>query len=135
MPDPAVVAALLLARCATLSVGAPALPVSMPDVAFTPPSNGKYLRVSLFNNAPAWEGMTTGRMDQGLLQVTVVWPKGQGIIKAREIATDVIAHFPKGLKLANAGAQVRINREPWAGSPIIDDSASLVAITIPWVAV
>ncbi|WP_420478233.1 phage tail terminator-like protein [Brevundimonas sp. FT23028] len=135
MPDPAEVAKLLLARCAILSVGSPVLPVAMPDVPFPPPSDGKYLRVSLFNNAPAWEGMNSGRMDQGLLQVTVVWPKGKGVIKAREVAADVMAHFPKGLKLVNAGAKVRINREPWAGSPILDDNASLVAITIPWVAV
>lgn len=135
MPDPAEIARLLLARCANLSVGSPALPVAMPDVAFTPPVNGKYLRISLFSNAPAWQGLTAGRLDQGLLQITVVWPKGQGVIKAREAAAVVIGHFPKGLKLVNAGVQVRINREPWAGSPILDDSASLIAVTIPWVAI
>lgn len=134
MADPAVVAELILARAASLSVGSPALPIAMPDVPFTPPTNGKYLRVSLFSNAPAWEGLASGRMDQGLLQVSVVWPKGKGLIKAREAAAKVMEHFPKGLTLSGDGVRVKINRQPWAASPIPDDIETLTPVTIPWVA-
>lgn len=135
MADPAVVAGLLLARCETLNVGSPKMPVAMPDVAFSPPADGRYLRVDLFSNAPFWEGLTTGRVDQGLLQITIVWPKGKGIVAHRRAAAQVMAHFPKGLKLFGPATRVTVNREPWVASPILDDSETLTPITISWTAV
>lgn len=134
MADPAAVARLLLARCETMSVGSPVLPIAMPDVAFTPPTDGRYLRVDLFNNAPLWDGLSIGRIDQGLLQITVTWPKGKGAIKPREAAAQVMAHFPKGLTLCGAGLRVKVNRSPWAASPIIEDSQTLIPVTISWTA-
>lgn len=131
MSDPALIASTLLARCATFSVGSPALPIAYPDVPFTPPASGKYLEVSIFYNRPAWEGLRSGRMDQGLLQVTVVWPKGQGTPGPMRHAADVINHFAKGLALTNG---VRISRQPYAASPLLDASDSRVPVTIPWIA-
>lgn len=135
MADPAVVAGHLLARCALMQTEGPTLPVAMPDVAFTPPTDGRYLRVDLFSNQPFWQGLTSGRVDQGLLQVTVVWPKGKGIVAHRRAAAQVMAHFPKGLKLFGPATRVTINREPWAASPILDDAETLTPITISWTAV
>lgn len=134
MADPAVVAALLLARCETLNVGTPKMPVSMPDVAFTPPADGRYLRVDLFTNAPFWEGLASGRVDQGLLQVTVVWPKGKGLIVQRRAAKEVMDHFAKGLKLFGLATCVTIHREPWAASPIKGDVSTETPVTISWTA-
>jgi len=134
MADPVVVAALLLARCETLNVGTPKMPVAMPDVSFTPPADGRYLRVGLFTNAPFWEGLASGRVDQGLLQVTVVWPKGKGLIVQRRAAKQVIDHFAKGLKLFGPATRVTINREPWAASPIKGDVSTETPVTISWTA-
>ena len=131
MSDPALIASGLLSRAATLSVGSPALPISYPDVAFTPPADGKYLEVSIFYNRPAWEGLAAGRMDQGLLQVTVVGPKGQGIPALMRLASDVIDHFPKGLSLTGG---VKISRQPYAASPLLDDADTRVPVTIGWTA-
>jgi hypothetical protein len=131
MSDPALTASGLLARAATLSVGSPALPIAYPDVAFTPPADGKYLEVSIFYNRPAWEGLAAGRMDQGLLQVTVVGPKGQGIPALMRLASDVIDHFPKGLGLSGG---VKISRQPYAASPLLDDADTRVPVTIGWTA-
>lgn len=136
MIDPAAVAAALLSRCETLEVGSPVLPVAYPDVAFDPSeaaSDGRYLTVDLFNNAPFWEGLTSGRIDQGLMQVTVVWPKGEGL-SARRAAGEVIAHFPKALTLPAPGVRVKINRETWQASPILDDDSTSIPVTISWVA-
>ena len=129
MSDPALIASALLARVATLSVDSPALPIAYPDVPFTPPASGKYLEVSIFYNRPAWEGLAAGRMDQGLLQVTVVWPKGQGIPGPMRHAGEVIDHFPKGLALTNG---VKISRQPYAASPLLDDSDTRIPVTISW---
>lgn len=134
MADPAIVAGLLLARCATLSVGSPALPVAMPEMSFTPPPDNKYLRVDFFANKPAWEGLGPETMDQGLLQVVVVWPWRKGIVAPRRIARDVMAHFPKELTLAADGVKVTINKAPYASSPVPDEPVSLTPVTISWVA-
>lgn len=137
MASPDAIASALLARCATLSVDSPALPVAMPEVAFTPPADEEgerlpYLEVRDFTNAPYWEGLKSGRIDQGLLQITVVWPPRQGVIKPKAAAAAVMAHFPKGLRLSSG---VRVNREPWAASPLSDDSEVRVPVTISWTAV
>ena len=132
--DPDVVAGLLLAR-AQLMTGSPiSLPVAHPDVAFTVPANGKYLRVDLFTNAPFWEGLSSGKIDQGILQVMIVWPKGQGLIKSRAVAKQIFAHWPKGLLLSTTGATVRVKREPWAAQPLMEPAQTLTPITITWTA-
>jgi hypothetical protein len=134
MASPDQIASALLARCATLSVGSPALPVAMPEIGFDPgvdAPDGKYLEVKAFSNAPFWEGLRSGKIDQGLLQVTVVWPPRQGVIKPKAAAAAVMAHFPKGLKL---GAGVKVSKEPWDASPITDDSEVRVPVTISWTA-
>lgn len=134
MADPAIVAGLLLARCETLSVGTPVLPVAMPEMSFTPPTDNKYLRVDFFANKPAWEGLGPETMDQGLLQVVVVWPWRRGIVAPRRIARDVMSHFPKGLDLTGSGVKVTINKAPWAASPILEEPVSMTPVTISWVA-
>lgn len=134
MADPAIVAGLLLARCATLSVGTPVLPVAMPDISFTPPADNKYLRVDFFANKPAWEGLGAETMDQGLLQIVVVWPWNRGVIAPRRIAAEVAAHFPKGLILTGSGVKVTINKTPWAASLILEEPVSMTPVTISWLA-
>lgn len=124
----------LFARVKTLVVGSPALPIAWPEVAFSPPASGKYLRIDDFPNRPAWEGISSGRLDQGLLQIMVVWPKNQGLIAPRQIAAQVIAHFPKGLAMFSGSTRVRVSREAWASSDLKDDKSVLIPITIPWTA-
>lgn len=126
------IATALLARCELMKTQGPTLPVSMPDIAFDPPSTHKYLEVADFTNQPAWQGITSGRMDQGLLQVTVVWPKGEGIINPKAAADAVMAHFPKGLRLYSGAARVTVSEEPWAASPLLEDAQTRIPVTIAW---
>lgn len=126
------VATALLARAGTLTHGSPVMKKAMPDVSFTPEAGKPYFRADLFRNAPFWQGLNTGKIDQGLMQITVVWPEGKGIIKASAAADAVMAHFPKGLKLFNGTACVRISGEPWASSPLMGDATTETPITIPW---
>lgn len=122
----------LLTRAGSL-VLSPTLPVAYPGLVFTPPADGKYLRAEIFYNAPRWQGTTSGRMDQGLLQITVVWPKGLATIQAIKVADAVKAHFAKGTELFSNGRKVTVSEEPWTATPIIEDSRTLVPVTIPWV--
>ncbi|WGM31498.1 phage tail terminator-like protein [Brevundimonas sp. NIBR11] len=135
MADPAVVTALLLQQCESLVISSPAMPIAYPDVAFSPPADGKYLRVELFKNAPFWEGLASGRIDQGLLQIMVVWPRNRGIIKPAEVAALVEEHFKKGTRMTGSGVTVKVNREPYSSSPITSPDKSETPVTIPWIAV
>lgn len=137
MADPAEVAKAIIDRCVSLNYGAPRMPVAMPDVPFTPPKNNSgtalpYFRVDLFSNAPFWQGLTSGRIDQGLLQITIVWPKGAGVIKPKQAAKAVMDHFPKGLRLYGPGVRVSVSGEPWDASPIIGDTETETPVTIPF---
>lgn len=138
MADPAVVTALLLQQCESLVISSPAMPIAYPDVAFDPKTkapDGKYLRVDLFKNAPFWEGLSSGRIDQGLLQIMVVWPRNRGIIKPAEVAALVEEHFKKGTRMTGSGVTVKVNREPYSSSPITSPDKSETPVTIPWIAV
>lgn len=113
----------------------PALPVAWPEPAktFTPPADGKYLEVQFFSNRPAWEGLAAGRIDQGLLQVVVVWKRNDGLIRPGQIADAVIAHFD-GATMFSGSARVEVAGRPWAASPISTDTELRIPITIPWTA-
>lgn len=132
MADPAEVAKAILDRCATLNYGSPKMKIAMPDVAFKPETGKPYFRVDLFSNAPFWQGLTSGRIDQGLLQITVVWPKGQGVIKAKQAAKAVMNHFPKGLRLYGPGVRVSVSGEPWDATPLPGDTTTETPVTIPF---
>lgn len=128
------VAKALLDRAATLTHGSPVMKKAMPDLSFTPDAGKPYFRIDLFRNAPFWQALNTGKIDQGLMQITVVWPEGQGIIKASSAADAVMAHFPKGLRLNSGTARVKVSGEPWAAAPLLDASWTETPVTIPWTA-
>jgi len=135
MADPSEIADALLARAATLTVGSPALPISMPEVAFDPAADatdGKYVEVQFQPNRPAWEGVSSGRQDQGLLQVTVVWPADRGLIGPLQHVQDVLDHFAKDTVMISGSAKVKVYAEPWAASPLTEASELRIPVTIPW---
>lgn len=133
MADPSEIADAILARCVSLTLS-PALPKAYPDVTFKPPSSGKYVEFRDFPNRPAWGSLAGGSLDQGLLQATVHWPRGTGIIAPLAVAKAVIDHFPKALRLYSGETTVKISGDPWAAAPLFDDKETLIPITIPWTA-
>jgi hypothetical protein len=135
MADPAVVAQLILEHAEAMVIGSPSLPIAYPDVTFVPPADGKYLRLDLFTNEPFWQGLSSGRIDQGLLQVMVVWPRAEGRIRPLEVAAMVMEHWAKLTTLQGSGTRVRVNKEPWAATPLLSPSETETPITIPWNAV
>lgn len=127
------VATALLQHCEKLKFGNPQMKRAMPDADFTPEAGKPYYRIDLFRNAPFWTGLSAGKIDQGLMQVTVVWPKGQGIIKSSRAADAVLAHFPKNLKLTLGTARVKIG-QGWVAAPLLDEAWTETPVTIPWTA-
>jgi hypothetical protein len=96
--------------------------------------DGKYLSVAHFPNAPTFNGLKGRKVDQGLLQVLVVWPKHQGLIAPASVAALVEAHFPCGLALISGTTRVKITAAPWTAQPLIESDRASLPVTIPWTA-
>jgi len=134
MPTPeASIQATLFARAASL-VLSPVHPVSWPNVAFTPPANKKYVRVTHFPNTTdrLYLGNSDPHRHQGILQLTVVAPLNSGESAAREIAGQVADHFPTGLTLHSGGVQVKITKRANTGSVVIDTTEIRIPVSIAY---
>ncbi|ASP84317.1 hypothetical protein CDO26_06655 [Sinorhizobium meliloti] len=113
------------------------LPIAAPNVVF--PSAGqplpaKYLRLAFLPNQT--RQITMGNDPQqkrGLFQVSVVWPVGQGIIGALDVANQVIDHF-KNQSLFASGVKITISSEPWAAGPLQEGERVQIPVTIPYIA-
>lgn len=137
---PAQVMDALFAHTALLETTGPMLPISFPEAknadgtAFAPPANGKYLRVSIFPNLPKWEGLANGLMDQGLLQISVVWPKLEGLIAPANVVGQIKDHFDKQTVLVSGSTRVKVSNEPWHSPPLTEATDIAIPVTIPWTA-
>ena len=121
----------LAARVGTLTFS-PAVPVSLPNMPFTPPTNHIWLRV---NEIPASttpfdvKGGTTDRI--GLMQIDVFRPLGEGHVTAKETAGKVAAHFPVALRLYSEGVKVVVTRAE-IGPIIKEDVRIMLPVTVRW---
>jgi hypothetical protein len=141
MSDPSLIVLALFDRAALMATTGPTLPVAFPehfdpatDAIFAPPADGKYLEVFHLPNRPGWEGLASGRLDQGLLQINVVWPKNKGIVAPYAVAAQVMTHFAKGTILTSGAARVKVSAEPWTNQPDPEDSETRIPVLIPWTA-
>lgn len=135
---PAQIAEALFERVLTLTTTLPIiwpeqLDAPNPDTQATGEGQAR-LEVAIFYNRPAWQGVSAGALDQGLLQITVVWPKNRGLIKPMEVVGAVLDHFPTGQTMFSGTTKVRVSGAPWASSPISDRAEVRVPVTIPWTA-
>jgi hypothetical protein len=138
---PALIFDALLTRALLMESAGPILPVSAPEPAtpFVPPVSPAgealpYLEVTPFLNDDLWQGLASGRISQGLMQVTVVWPKNQGSIRPAQAAGAVEAFFAFNTAMTSGSVTVRVSRNPWSASPITGEIDVRIPVTIPWTA-
>ncbi|MDK4720133.1 phage tail terminator-like protein [Rhizobium sp. CNPSo 3968] len=113
------------------------LPIAGPNVTF--PAAGqtkpeKFLKLDFLPNRT--RQITLGDDPQqkiGLLQVSVMWPVGKGILDAVEVAGTIINRF-KNQVLFASGVKITISSEPWAASPIQDVDRLNIPVTVPYIA-
>lgn len=113
--------------------------VSWPEVDFAPRTGDggqlePYLKIEHLPNRPFWEGLASGRIDQGLFQIGLVWPPNCGVIKPGIMAGQVMAAFAKHTELLIDDVKVRVSREPWVSAHISVADGVMFPITIPWTA-
>lgn len=130
-------AMIFTALVAKLQALVPALPIAGPNVTFPAagqPTPAKYLTIDFLpnRNRPFPIG-DDAEPHQGLFQVSVKWPKGNGIADALDVAGAIIDHF-KNQTLFVGGLQIKINREPWAASPMQDDDRLIIPVSISYIA-
>lgn len=134
------IAQLLFDRVLSL-VLTPALPVSVPSIAFTPPvepsgpSQGRikpYLRIDFIPNRTDNLGLAdlASARHQGILQVMAVYPLNIGIIKPTDTAGQVAAHFAKGTILYGHGVKVKVYQKPSVGAAMTETDKISVPVTI-----
>lgn len=124
----------LYARALLMKTTGPTLPVSVPNpvAAFVKPQ-GPYLEARVLLNRPRYEGLSAGRLPQGMLMINVVEPKGRGEIEPAVIGRKVLDHFAKGSRLTVGATTVVVDKEPWMAAGIAGDVETRYPITVYWV--
>lgn len=132
----AAIAAAILAHAETMSIGSPVLPVHWAGIAVKHPSQGKYIWIEYLPNpttVPAIDD-DSSLVHAGLLQCSVYWPNGVGIVAPLTAAGEVVAHFPRSTRLYGTGFHVRFRRG-WASSVLQEAAWMHVPVSIDWQAV
>lgn len=104
--------------------------IDFPAAGQTKPAN--YLSLTFLPNQT--RQVTIGddpQQKRGMLQVSVFWKRGQGVIKPLDVAGQIINHFKNHVLFAS-GIRITIDPEPWAAGPLQDDDRVQVPVTIPF---
>lgn len=137
MPEPVEVAiesALLSRAQAFAAAQSPALAISLPNIAFTPPTAGqnvKWLRAT-FLPAPTASLPVGSGSDRyyGIMQLDVFYGQGAGEYAPGRIASAVIEYFKRGTAMTKDGFTVRVYRRPSRGPMIKDDPWMMIPVSI-----
>lgn len=131
----AMIAAALLDHLSDI-VTNPVMPIAMPGVEFPKKGQAKpsrYLAAFFIPNATRTVTLANGTQQHvGLLQVSVFWEAGAGIIKPLDLAGQVIEHFSKDTSLLAGDIKIRVDREPWAAGPIQEPNGISIPVTISY---
>ncbi len=125
--------AALIARAQAFAT-AQGIAISLPNIAFTPPTAGqnvKWLRAT-FLPAPTATLPVGGGSDRyyGILQLDVFHGHGAGEYAPGRIASAVIEYFDRGTAMTKDGFTVRVSRRPSRGPMIVADGWAQIPITI-----
>ena len=135
MPEPVEVAinAALIARAQAFAT-TQGIAISLPNIAFTPPTAGqnvKWLRAT-FMPAPTTALPVGSGSDRyyGILQIDVFHGAGAGEYAPGRIASAVIEYFDRGTAMTKDGFAVRVYRRPSRGPMIKDDPWMMIPVSI-----
>lgn len=135
MPEPVEVAinAALIARAQAFAT-AQGMAISLPNIAFTPPTasaTAKWLRAT-FLPAPTSTLPVGSGSDRyyGILQIDVFHGAGAGEYAPGRIASAVIDYFKRGTTMTKDGFTVRVYRRPSRGPMIVADGWAHIPVSI-----
>ena len=107
------------------------LDIAYPGFEFTP--DGNYLEAQIVPNTVVQSSLGTNGYNrhEGLMQITVVWKTGAGVIAPAEIASEIVAHFKRGTAITRNGLTVK-TRPPRTTQAIPDGGWLRFPVIIPW---
>jgi uncharacterized protein DUF4128 len=108
------------------------LPVFWPNVGNNPPSDGRYLAVSLLpnHNDRFLLAGNDPHYRQGILQVNVMMPRNAGQTPSTQIAGQVASHFPADLALFSEDVKVKLQKVPDVMSALSTDAAWMTPVSV-----
>lgn len=110
----------------------PSLPIAWENVDFTPPQTGAYLRAFVLRAETTSQDLAGAmRNRQGLFQINIVCPTGNGPGSAEAIAAEIEALFPNNLRLTNGGFFVQ-SVSPLRVRPALVDDRYTVPVDFQW---
>ncbi len=130
--------AALLARAVDFADGqSPSLPISLPNILFTPPTvskTAKWLKASIIPADTVALGINGEASNQhyGLLQIDVFYGLGGGEIEAERIAAAIIAYFVRLTTIQRDGFTIRVIRPPYTGPVLQDEPWVMLPVRIPY---
>ncbi|WP_024586007.1 DUF4128 domain-containing protein [Aliihoeflea sp. 2WW] len=109
------------------------LAISWPNVSFTAPLSGRYLRVShLPNQTQRLFINSAAHRRPGILQISVVVPLNVGASAATRMAGQVAEHFPMDLRMTPGGVSVRVTKAPDIAPALKEDAAWIVPVSVSY---
>jgi len=104
--------------------------IFFPNTKFNPPTGQEFLRCVLLFNAPTMIGaFTTGTYRiNGIYQINVFYPKGEGEGVPVQTAGDLCKRFQRGLELTHGNHTVKIERS-YRSSALEDDVWYQIPVT------
>lgn len=113
--------------------------VAFPGVSYTPKTDasGKrkaYLAVTYMPNGAALDGLPfdSDATHQGLLQISVFWPAGAGLVKPLQVAAQIVSAFPPGLWIERNGVAIHIDQKPEVTPSLQESDLVQIPVTIRW---
>ena len=104
-----------------------------PDVDFTPTDGQPYISLSFLPNTPNTLAVGTGYIQHvGLFQLSIMWPRGAGVIGSLETADAIQQEFDKGTRLIGSSILVNIISRPSIGGQIIDGDRTMTPVTVEY---
>lgn len=107
------------------------LPIAYPNVAGQLPTTD-YLRVNILPADTQTVGLQDFDIERGIVQIDVMTSVGIGALKAGEYAAAVLALFPRGTTLTEAGEAVKFDVRGSVAPALQDGSWYQVPVSIPY---
>ena len=121
--------AALETQLATLT---PALDTVHENEAYAPTDGVPYQRVDLLIAQPDSPLMGAGRREQGIMQVTLRYPRGDGARDITARAEAIRDAFPKGAEFAAGSYRVTIFDSPYLGNGFDSEQRWCVPVRVFW---
>lgn len=122
----------LITRARGLATALP-YPIAVPNKNFNPPVDlSAYIRINHLPNRNErlfLDGSEPHRR-MGILQLTVVAPRGQGPEPATQIAGSIADYFPADLVMTSNGVNVKVSKAPDIGTALETDLSWIVPVSV-----